>query len=158
MYGWREIFDADPELELVHKNGRPWCYRFKSEMYNWSSPVTVEPMYPCGMMVTPVNPTSISQIDKEKVQGLAHENSPIVLRGFTDTHDHELIVKKAESMDASHLSASDFDIEEEAEDCDSQELEELIRVGWVPFDGAAETTKNKDADNTKQSTTSSSPK
>lgn len=153
MYGWREIFDADPELELVHKNGRPWCYRFRSELYNWSSPVTVEPIYPCGMMITPVNPTSISEINKEKAQALAHENSPIVLRGFTDTHDHALIVKKAESMDASHLSASDFDIEEEeAEDSDPQELEELIRVGWVPFDGPNE---EKDADNTKQSPISS---
>ncbi|GAT27524.1 pyoverdine/dityrosine biosynthesis protein [Aspergillus luchuensis] len=149
MYGWREIFDADPEMELVHKNGRPWCYRFKSELYNWPLPVTVDPIYPCGMMITPVNPTSISEIDKEKVQALAHENSPILLRGFTDSHDHDLIVKKAESMNASHLSASDFDIEEEAEDSDPEELEELIRVGWVPFDGAAETTKDKDADNTK---------
>ncbi|RAH58713.1 pyoverdine/dityrosine biosynthesis protein [Aspergillus piperis CBS 112811] len=151
MYGWREIFDADPEMELVHKNGRPWCYRFKSELYNWPLPVTVDHIYPCGMMVTPVNPTSISEIDKEKVQALANENSPIILRGFTDTHDHELIVKKAESMNASHLSASDFDIEEEAEDSDPEELEELIRVGWVPFDGASEITKDKDADNTKQS-------
>ncbi|EHA26253.1 hypothetical protein ASPNIDRAFT_46788 [Aspergillus niger ATCC 1015] len=97
IYGWREVFDANPELELVHKNGRPWCYRFKSELYNWSSPVAVDPIYPCGMMVTPVNPTSISQIEMEKAQGLAHENSPVVLRGFTDTHDHELIAQKAES-------------------------------------------------------------
>ena len=53
---------------------------------------------------------------------------------------------------SSHLSASDFEIDEEAEDSDSQELEELIRVGWVPFDGPNE---EKDANNTKQSTTSS---
>ncbi|PWY85436.1 hypothetical protein BO83DRAFT_328707 [Aspergillus eucalypticola CBS 122712] len=123
MYGWREIFDADPRLEVVLKNGHPWCYRFKSELYNWSSPVTVDPIYPCGMMVTPVNPTSIGAIDKEKVQALANENSPILLRGFTDSHDHELIAQKAES--------------------------------WVPFDGAAEITKDKDADNTKQSPISS---
>ncbi|GKZ23973.1 hypothetical protein AbraIFM66951_010225 [Aspergillus brasiliensis] len=158
MYGWREVFDADPEFELVYKDGRPWCYRSTSELYNWSSPVAVDPIYPCGVMVTPVNPTSISQIDLKKVQGLAHENSPVVLRGFSDTLDHELIVRKAEDMDASQLLISGSESENEVQGSDPQKLDSGISSEWLPYDGPTEVMKYQYADNIKQFPVSSSSK
>lgn len=91
----------------------------------------------------------------EKVQGLAHENSPVVLRGFTDTPDHELIAQKAESVDASYLSISDFNPEEKAEDGDSQDSKSTTLSGWLPYDGPTEITEDQEAYHTKQCPVSS---
>lgn len=97
-----EVFAHCPKYDLIFRNGRPSHYRQKSGLFNWSDvDVVFEPLYPCGFLIKPRNtaaPVSVQAIDMQKVRELAEENSPIVLRGFTETTDGDLLVDKAREM------------------------------------------------------------
>ncbi|OOF94595.1 hypothetical protein ASPCADRAFT_50487 [Aspergillus carbonarius ITEM 5010] len=132
-YAWREVFAANSDMELVYKDGRPWSYRVKSELYSWSIPVHFEPDYPCGMTVTPLIPSSLTQADMEKAQALAQKSSRIVLQGFENTLDHELIIKKEEESNALLSREFDLIVEVTSQDIQALELDNILAVGQFAF-------------------------
>lgn len=97
--------DVRDTHELVYRNGQPHHLREKSDLWAFD-PVKVEfeHLYPCGLIVRPIieigvsSPPSLRDIDVLKVRKLAELQSPIVLRGFADTSDRELYIKKASEM------------------------------------------------------------
>ncbi|KAM0243076.1 hypothetical protein ACHAP5_006957 [Fusarium lateritium] len=86
--GMRSGFDNDESLELIYDNGQPSYYREKSSLFSWAEDkggVIVDPMYPAGLMIRPVNgpgTLTIDDIDTKKVRALSEINSPVVLKGF----------------------------------------------------------------------------
>lgn len=104
--GPRESFDNDPTFELVNDEfGRPSYYREKSDLFSWRKNVTIrcDPMYPCGFLIRPAGKDrslslSITDVDAERIRGLAEFNSPVVLRGFARTDERDLFVRKAEEV------------------------------------------------------------
>lgn len=93
-----DTLNASSDYELVCKDGVAWYYREKSTLYDWGNmTVYFEPLYPTGLIVTPVAGfaiPSLNDVDMEKIHRLAEHNSPIVLRGFADT-EKEVISSKA---------------------------------------------------------------
>ncbi|KAI0163834.1 Pyoverdine/dityrosine biosynthesis protein-domain-containing protein [Xylariaceae sp. FL1272] len=90
--------------ELVYKNGQPYFYRVKSELFDWSKSglqVEFEHLYPCGIIVRPVNvdqSPSMRLIPMQKVRHLSNNFAPIVLRGFAETTDEETWVEKGHEL------------------------------------------------------------
>ena len=101
LFEHREVFANSSEYELVLQDGKPFYYRQKSDLFNWSEvKINVEPIYPCGFLISPKNKetVSMSALDMKKVRVLAELNSPIVLRGFGETTDRTLFTDKAHEM------------------------------------------------------------
>lgn len=101
--GPRQIFEDDAALELVHSDGRPSYFRESSPLWTWDTPtpVTIEPIYPCGLLITPTagpNTLSIEHIDAPKLRHLAEQNSPIILRGFTQSTNRPSFVAAAHTL------------------------------------------------------------
>jgi hypothetical protein len=98
--------------ELVFKDGAPWYYREKSDLYHWSDTrISFEPLYPTGLLITPVpgfDIQSFSSIDATKLRYLAEQNSPIILRGFTKTEIQVVIHEIAEVVPISERHGLDF--------------------------------------------------
>lgn len=94
----KDFFEQAEDTEIVQKDGRPWMFRQKSELYNWSIDVSFEPVYPCGLLIKSETNTPLTEVDMSKVRKLAELNSPVILRGFADTTDRDLYVKKAHEM------------------------------------------------------------
>ncbi|PNP78552.1 hypothetical protein FNYG_08100 [Fusarium nygamai] len=73
--------------ELVMKNGKPWCFREKSDLFDLGSDVEVEHVYPCGLVVRPlatrIGDTRLNQAAVEKLAKLA-SMQPVKLVGFID--------------------------------------------------------------------------
>ncbi|PYH85785.1 putative pyoverdine/dityrosine biosynthesis protein [Aspergillus uvarum CBS 121591] len=147
-YGLRESFDHNPDVELVHKAGQPWLYRYKSELYSWPQPVEIEPQYPCGLIIRPTQPMSCAEVDMHKLRALAEENSPVILRGFQDTRDRELFVKKAEEMGTPVGWKFGLILEVKDHGTDTQGLNNVLSSEWMPFhyDGLFKIVKMKNAD------------
>ncbi|KAF9776901.1 hypothetical protein IL306_004846 [Fusarium sp. DS 682] len=86
--GMRSEFDSDETLELVYNDGRPSYYREKSPLLSWAEDkggITVDPMYPAGLVIRPANgpgSLTIDNIDTKKARALSEINSPVVLKGF----------------------------------------------------------------------------
>ncbi|RYC59621.1 hypothetical protein CHU98_g6580 [Xylaria longipes] len=84
--------------EVVYKDGQPYFFRVKSDLFDWSSSglqVDIEHLYPCGIIVRPVNRSpSMRLIPMQKVRHLSNHFSPVVLRGFNETLDEDLWVEK----------------------------------------------------------------
>ncbi|MCJ1378565.1 hypothetical protein MMC17_001664 [Xylographa soralifera] len=121
---YRTVHAADVALthDLVHHNGRPYCFREKSDLYNWGeTKVSFEHLYPCGLIVRPSTDTigqcSLRNIDMAKLRALAEYQSPIIARGFAETTDLALFTSKAREfgkvvspprgMDGLHLPEED---------------------------------------------------
>ncbi|PYI01900.1 pyoverdine/dityrosine biosynthesis protein [Aspergillus sclerotiicarbonarius CBS 121057] len=137
-HAWREVFAANPDMELVHKDGRPWCYRVKSELYIWSMPAHFEPNYPNGVTVTPLSPSSLLLADMERAQALAQKNSPVILRGFENTPNDELYVEREESSGPSLSQDLHLILAVRDEDILAiRDLEYFIRHGHFPIDEAS---------------------
>ncbi|KAJ5488389.1 Pyoverdine biosynthesis [Penicillium expansum] len=147
-YGLRETFDRNPDVELVQKNGQPWYYRYKSPLYSWSQPVEFEPLYPCGLMIRPVGTMSAKDVDMRIVRELAQEISPVILRGFEDTRDRELFVKKAEEMGTPMPWKFGLILEVKDHGSDGQGLNNVLSSEWMPFhyDGLFKIEKSQDVD------------
>ena len=102
---YRTVHASDVALthDLVHHNGRPYCFRERSDLYNWGEMnVSFEHLYPCGMIVRPSIDTggqsSLRSIDMAKLRGLAEYHSPIIARGFAEPTDCEFFVRKADEF------------------------------------------------------------
>ncbi|KAF2687513.1 hypothetical protein K458DRAFT_441266 [Lentithecium fluviatile CBS 122367] len=80
----REDSDSNPAYELICGERWPSYYRETSEPFNWISTVMCESLYPC--------------MEATKVRYLAEPNSPIILRGLSQTRDRGLFVKKSEEF------------------------------------------------------------
>lgn len=96
--------DVRDTHDLVYRNGQPYYFREKSDIFNWAEDgvsVKFEHLYPSGLIIRPadidnVNPTpSISALPMRKVRKLSNIMSPVILRGFTGTLEEELYVKAA---------------------------------------------------------------
>ncbi|RAL06150.1 isocyanide synthase family protein [Aspergillus ibericus CBS 121593] len=137
-YAWREVFATNPDMELVYRDGRPWCYRDKTALYSWSMPVYIDPNYPSGVTVTPLFPSSLLPGDMEKAQALAQENSPVILQGFENTLDNELYIEREEYSDPSFSRDLDMILAVRDQDVTAfHELEHFIRTGHFAFDDAS---------------------
>ncbi|KAB8237017.1 isocyanide synthase xanB [Aspergillus alliaceus] len=147
-YGLRETFDNREDVELIYKNGNPWYYRVKSDLYAWSQPVEIEPQYPCGLIIRPTETASATQVDMLKLRELAQENSPVILRGFTDTRDRELYIQKAEEMGTPMAWKFGLILEVKDHGTESQGLNNVLSAEWMPFhyDGLFKIKKEIDAD------------
>lgn len=98
----RAIIEASPKHEVVCRNGKPWFFREKSDLYTWEGmDVEFEPLYPFGLVITPAPGAavpSLADVDMTKLRKLSEFNSPVVMRGFRDTRNRELFVSKASEM------------------------------------------------------------
>ncbi|KAF4635648.1 hypothetical protein G7Y89_g2448 [Cudoniella acicularis] len=83
--------------DLIYRDGRPYYFREKSELYNWGDlKVEFEHLYPCGLVIRPTNGhPSVRDVPMKKIQQLSIDMSPIVLRGFSETLDEALYTEKA---------------------------------------------------------------
>ncbi|MCJ1436518.1 hypothetical protein MMC27_005897 [Xylographa pallens] len=102
---YRTVHAADVALthDLVHHNGRPYCFREKTDLYNWGEmKVSFEHLYPCGLIVRPstdtVGPSSLRDIDMEKLRGLAEYQSPVIARGFAEITESDGFARKAQEF------------------------------------------------------------
>jgi hypothetical protein len=106
---YRTIFpdEVRDTHELVSKNGQPYFFRIKSDLFDWSSyglEVDIEHLYPCGLIIRPVrgkssHPTSsIRSIPMQKVRHVSHHFAPVVLRGFRGSTIEELYIEKAHEL------------------------------------------------------------
>lgn len=88
--------DVRDTHELVCRNGRPYCFREKSELFDFGSAnVEFEHLYPCGLIVHAHGNPSLRDVDVKKLRALAELQSPVVLRGFSETTDRELFTSRA---------------------------------------------------------------
>ena len=92
--------DVRDTHDLIFRNGRPYCFREKSDLYDFGSiKVEYEHLYPCGLIIRPSGDASLQpslrDANMQKVRRLAELQSPVVLRGFAETTDRELFISKA---------------------------------------------------------------
>lgn len=146
----REAFDSDKKTEMISRNGQPWCYREKSDLYSWSSDVSIEFNYPCGITIQTLQDArpSVRDVDMQKLRQLAQENSPIVLRGFADTLDRDLFVQKAEQMGTPLGWKFGLILEVKDHGSDAKGLNNVLSAEWMPYhyDGLFKIQKEIDAD------------
>ncbi|KAJ5980923.1 hypothetical protein N7481_008221 [Penicillium waksmanii] len=99
--------DVRDTHDLVYRNGQPYYFREKSDIFNWVEDgvsVKFEQLYPSGLIIRPadidnINPTpSISALPMSKVRKLSNIMSPVILRGFEGTLEEELYVKAASEL------------------------------------------------------------
>lgn len=98
---FQTVYPADVREthELIYRDGRPYYFREKNELYDWAPlEVYFEHLYPQGLIVRPKPGSaqpSLRDVDMKKVRGLSQVQSPVVLRGFADTCDRDLYSSKA---------------------------------------------------------------
>lgn len=95
---------------LIHRNGRPYFYRERSELYDWSEAAAVEfeHLYPSGVRVSPVadvqGPQELSDANLEKLKRLAAMQSPVRVQGFFNIRDGDVeAIGAAEIKDSAIL-------------------------------------------------------
>ncbi|KAF2967238.1 hypothetical protein GQX73_g6309 [Xylaria multiplex] len=88
--------------EVIYQNGQPYFFREKSELFDWSDAdlqITFEHLYPCGIIIRPVQrSSSMRLIPMKKVRHLSNNFSPIVLRGFDETLNEDVWVSKGHEL------------------------------------------------------------
>ncbi|EJD47423.1 putative pyoverdine/dityrosine biosynthesis protein [Auricularia subglabra TFB-10046 SS5] len=91
---------ARDDLELVHRDGRPWSFREKSSLYDsaLAAGASIEHTYPCGLLVAFPRGTPFAVADMRSVRALADYNSPVVLRGLDGTTDRPAFLAKGREM------------------------------------------------------------
>ncbi|KAF9697143.1 hypothetical protein EKO04_005067 [Ascochyta lentis] len=148
LAGQRETFEEDLKLELVYEDGRPSYFRERSPLYQWnySTPVVFEPTYPCGIMIRPdegSKPLSIQDIDAPKVRELAELNSPVILRGFTQTKNRDAYVAKSHELGVPTPWKFGLVLEVKDRGNEGQGLNNVLSQEWMPFhfDGMFKTQK-----------------
>ncbi|KAJ5673209.1 hypothetical protein N7507_002336 [Penicillium longicatenatum] len=99
--------DVRETHDLVYKNGQPYFFRERSDLFDWPSDglsVKFEHQYPCGLIISPTDidnvnpPPSISAIPMHKVRKLSNGMSPVILRGFAETLVEDLYVKAGHEL------------------------------------------------------------
>jgi alpha-ketoglutarate-dependent taurine dioxygenase/pyoverdine/dityrosine biosynthesis protein Dit1 len=88
------------QFELQYRDGRPWCYREISSLFDWGQlRVNFDYIQPCGLIITPVEPdTSFDAVDMMKLRQLSEHCSPVILRGFKGATNRELFIGKGREM------------------------------------------------------------
>ncbi|KAJ1323854.1 L-tyrosine/L-tryptophan isonitrile synthase family protein [Microdochium nivale] len=146
--GHHSTFAADPKLELVHEHGRPSYYREIAHFVSadWARKVNYAPLYPSGVLIQPVaglGTLSIQDIDAASVRAFAQVNSPVVLRGFTQTGNREAFVAKAHEFGTPTPWKFGLVLEVKDRGADARGLNNVLSAEWMPFhyDGLFKTVK-----------------
>ena len=85
--------DVRDTHNLIYRNGRPYFYRERSELYDWAEEesVEIEHLYPSGIRVYPkTDAEGLCQLSEEnlgKLKRLAGVQSVVVLQGFLNMAD-----------------------------------------------------------------------
>lgn len=92
--------DVAKSHDLVHQDGRSYCLREKSELYDWGAPgATMEHLYPCGLIIRPgsasIDQPVLTSIDVMKLCRFAELQSPIIVRGFSYNIEQNLVSSNA---------------------------------------------------------------
>ncbi|KAF2997565.1 hypothetical protein E8E13_001424 [Curvularia kusanoi] len=155
LAGQRKTFEEDTSMELVFEDGRPSHFRERSDLYHWdnSTAVTFEPLYPCGIMIKPSagpKALSIHSIDAPKVRQLAELNSPVILRGFTQTKNRDAYVAKSYELGVPTPWKFGLVLEVKDRGAEGQGLNNVLSQEWMPFhfDGMFKTQKHVREDGT----------
>ncbi|KMU75792.1 pyoverdine/dityrosine biosynthesis protein [Coccidioides immitis RMSCC 3703] len=126
----------------------------KSDLYTWGSgPITVTPLYPCGVMITPTEGAgmlSMRDIDPQKVRALSEINSPVVLRGFDGTRERERFIEKASEFGTPLPWKFGILLEVKDRGADTRGLNNVLSAEWMPFhfDGLFKTEEKTKEDGT----------
>ncbi|KAJ3525004.1 hypothetical protein NM208_g11827 [Fusarium decemcellulare] len=133
-----ETFRNDPRFELVYDtDNRPSHFRERSDLFNCASaPVRCEPLYPAGLVISPgagKNTLSIHDIDASKVRALAEVNSPVVLRGFSQTTNRENFVAKSKEFGIPLGWKFGLVLEVKDRGADTRGLNNVLSAEWMPF-------------------------
>ncbi|KAI2464394.1 Pyoverdine/dityrosine biosynthesis protein-domain-containing protein [Annulohypoxylon bovei var. microspora] len=147
--GHRSKFEADDTLELVYEDNRPSYFREKSDLLSWATEkggVTCEPLYPAGLTIRPAagpGALSIHDVDATKVRALSQINSPIVLRGFSQTRNRASFVEKAGEFGTPLPWKFGLVLEVKDRGVDTRGLNNVLSAEWMPFhyDGLFKTEK-----------------
>lgn len=98
----RHTVDHD-KYELVHHKGRPYFFRAKSELFDWSTDgceVNFEHLYPTGLIIRPTSGApSLTIIPMKTVRTLANTFSPVVLRGFSGTTERDAFANSTSGLE-----------------------------------------------------------
>jgi hypothetical protein len=135
----RADFEASPDnFELVYREGRPSHFRERSDLFSWAEDkggVTMDPLYPSGVMIRPVQPGAINvqDIDAEKVRALAETNSPIVLRDFCKRLDREEYLNKAHDLGKPLPWKFGLVLEVKDQGSETAGLNNVLSSEWMPF-------------------------
>ena len=84
--------DVKETHRLMLKEGRGWCYRERSELWDWNGEKKVEweYLYPCGVKVVPIGrDVVLSEEEVGKLRKLAGLQ-PVVVEGFKNLEDGEV--------------------------------------------------------------------
>ena len=91
--------DVRDTHNLIHRNGRPYFYRERSELYDWveEANVEIEHLYPSGVRVYPKpdtqGPRMLSEANLEKLRILAGMQPVVILQGFENIADGAVRVR-----------------------------------------------------------------
>lgn len=91
----------ESSFDLSLKDGQPWLLREKAEVFAWRGmDLTFEPMYPCGMLVTPTknDEPRFEEVEMDKVRALALGSAPLLLRGFAMEVEKDVFRSKAKQL------------------------------------------------------------
>lgn len=93
--------------DLVYRNGKPYYYREKSDMWDWGPlEVDFEPLYPCGLLIRPRKhdeaenhqQASLRDLPMRKLRRVSNFFSPVVCRGFAGSIEETVYQEKAYEM------------------------------------------------------------
>ncbi|KAF6804025.1 pyoverdine dityrosine biosynthesis [Colletotrichum sojae] len=90
--GYRSLHarDVRDTHDLIERDGQPWCFREKSELFELGDNVVVEHLYPTGVEIRPKNagsgPVNLGDEAKEKLTKLA-KLQPVKAFGFADASE-----------------------------------------------------------------------
>jgi len=126
--------------DLIMEHGRPSYFRERSPLFDWPMDVVFKFLYPCGILITPRNPSvgcSLHNIHMQKVRALAEHCTPVVLRGFRDTTDKHTFFTKA--YDAGEPLSKGGSIVEEAGGTQRQHTgDSILNGGTIDINGCGE--------------------
>jgi hypothetical protein len=93
---------------------------------------------------------SMNQINAAKVRTLAELNSPVVLRGFKETGDRNLLVEKCYEFGTPAPWKFGLILEVKDRGAETRGLNNVLSSEWMPFhyDGLFKTTARKNEDGT----------
>ncbi|KAK4120749.1 hypothetical protein N657DRAFT_542630, partial [Parathielavia appendiculata] len=89
--GYRSVHakDVRETHDMVFKDGRPWCFRERSDLFDFGDDVEIEHLYPCGVEIRPranavrAGEARLDPAAEEKVVKLA-ALQPVRLVGFAN--------------------------------------------------------------------------
>lgn len=147
--GHRATFEENESYELIYENSRPSYFREKSALFSWGAEkggILCEPLYPSGLIIRPAagpNKLAIQDIDAAKVRALSEVNSPIILRGFSNTTNRDLFVEKTREFGEPTEWKFGLILEVKDQGTESQGLNNVLSAEWMPFhyDGLFKTQK-----------------